>query len=519
MKKYFTKTISPVFILLLLLLALLAGVYLVKTQQQDIRKRAAPLTSIPTPTPTINCRFGATLSIKDPRGNLITNISGFSHLWQIFNYGKLVGSGSDSIPPDKGFIKTDTPSLNPKYRNGSSDVTISLPANFEISGRWCTSVSGNCPDTSGTGNTLSGFSLDCGAAYDYGWFIRVPPQFVSILAPEIRSTVKGDKAVFQATTPINPAIKRVWLKHVSDPFLQTDDPPSGWIARANGAPEVVGDKYLWTGDCDQPTASCTSPNGHAWDTTGYPDGLHTLQAVALTNELGTIVESGKIPIAVQNIPPTPTPTSMPTPTPLFVIKNGDFENGFTDWSHGGDLPQSVIDRLSNGEAPYQGNYSALLGDPETQCIPQTRIHANMFQDFPVPNISEPVSLSFAYRIFTHDVINLSYLIVYLHDVTIDKSWVIVQDGLPGSVFGGWCSNDLGWRTFRYDLSPFKGHSVRLSFYNHNFWPGSEWYNSHGIWTYIDDVKLEIGQPITSPTQVPSLTQTPPTQAPEPTREP
>ena len=44
---------------------------------------------------------------------------------------------------------------------------------------------------------------------------------------------------------------------------------------------------------------------------------------------------------------------------------------------------------------------------------------------------------------------------------------------------------MGWRTASYDLSSFKGQTVRVVFENRNLHSGY----SLGIWTYVDDVRL------------------------------
>jgi len=184
------------------------------------------------------------------------------------------------------------------------------------------------------------------------------------------------------------------------------------------------------------------------------------------------------------VPPTPppTPTYTPTPIPTIGIRNGDFETGdFTCWVHGGSYPQSVVERFHNGEWPYQGRYCASLGTPQS-CALHPEASAWMSQDFYVPDVQGTVTISFTYRIFTNEAIEWNYFYVELQTTSGALLRRILEDGNDCDLK---CSNDLGWKTFPpYDLSVFKGMTIRLYFENCNR------YNTGlGIWTYVDDIKL------------------------------
>jgi hypothetical protein len=196
--------------------------------------------------------------------------------------------------------------------------------------------------------------------------------------------------------------------------------------------------------------------------------------------------------------PTPTPTSTVTPA---GIQNGDLETGdFTCWAHGGSYPQSVVPQLSNGEPPYQGNYCASLGMP-VPCISQTAALAWMYQEFIVPNVHGTVTISFAYRIFTNDIYDWASFHVELRAPDDALLTTILRDGYRSQT--AVCGNDLGWKTFSYNLEAFKGQTVRIYFESKNEWDGG-W----SIWTYVDDVKLQ-----TTPTVTPTRTVTTPTVTP------
>ena len=150
-----------------------------------------------------------------------------------------------------------------------------------------------------------------------------------------------------------------------------------------------------------------------------------------------------------------------------------------EWTYGGNLP---ITRTANAT---HGTYYLRLG----AAVPQTNqgegqawAHQTFYVDL---GWSRPV-LSFAYRMVVNDIRDYSDFFVDIQDgVGLNHLATVVRDGYQT------CANtappagtDLGWRTLRYDLSAYKGQSIRLVFANRNLWP-----NSWGIWTYVDDVPV------------------------------
>jgi hypothetical protein len=111
----------------------------------------------------------------------------------------------------------------------------------------------------------------------------------------------------------------------------------------------------------------------------------------------------------------------------------------------------------------------------------------MYQEFIVPNVPGTVSITFAYRIFTNDIIGWASFHTELRAPNDAILVYLLHDGYNPPDNVAKCSNDLRWKTFSYNLDGFKGQTVRIYFASRNEWDGG-W----GIWTYVDDVKLETG---------------------------
>ncbi|MCP4542053.1 MAG: fibronectin type III domain-containing protein [Chloroflexi bacterium] len=173
-----------------------------------------------------------------------------------------------------------------------------------------------------------------------------------------------------------------------------------------------------------------------------------------------------------------------------IIENGDFESGdFTSWQHGGELDQSVA-----SDQPYGGTYSALLGNPSylNGAVPEGS--AWITQTIKVPSNGTPV-LSFWYRIFSYDVItstNHGCCYDYLDVVLEDTSGEMLENLLRDGYTGPWESNilrDLGWRNFTFDLSAYRGQTIRIRFANFNT-GGPTNDPTYNTYTYLDDIAIE-----------------------------
>jgi hypothetical protein len=178
-----------------------------------------------------------------------------------------------------------------------------------------------------------------------------------------------------------------------------------------------------------------------------------------------------------------------------VVNNGGFETGdLTNWQHGGELDQSV-----SSDRPHGGMYSAVLGSPlyENDSVPEGS--AWVYQTIKVPDSGTP-TLSFWYRIFSCDVMwsehrqsYYDYLDVVLEDTSGNRLESLLRDGFTGE----WQPNtlqDLGWRQRIFDLSAYKGQTIRIRFANFNT-SGAPKDPDPGLntYTYLDDIAVEGGR--------------------------
>jgi hypothetical protein len=349
------------------------------------------------------------------------------------------------------------------------------------------------------------------------------------------------------------------------------DDRNGNGTRDAGEPYLAGALLTIINDSNIPVAHYTTDGIHEpHDFTGLPAGDYLvweqnppgyptsttpdIWGVRVLADSYTLVEFGDkvLPTAtptVTSTKPTPTPTATPTRTrtptlaptrtptatlpvptstptllwrlylpvilksycpPIAEIQNGGMETGdFTCWAHGGGYAQSVGPWLSNGQRPYEGRYCASLGAPAA-CISQTAASAWMYQEFIVPNVPGTVTISFAYRIITNDIYDWASFHAELRAPNGTLLARILRDGYKG--VSSPCGNDLGWKTFSYNLEGYKGQTVRLYLESKNEWDGGL-----GIWTYLDDVKLQMSP---TPTATPSYTPMPtPTSTSTPTSTP
>lgn len=150
------------------------------------------------------------------------------------------------------------------------------------------------------------------------------------------------------------------------------------------------------------------------------------------------------------------------------------------WTYGGPLG------LSLSENAPQGLNSLLLGEPVEQ-ISQGIGEAWTYQIVYVRPEWVVPELTFKYNVVTNDIIEHSDFLVEIQDgVGLNHLATVVRDGYVTEAKSGLPdpATDLGWKTVTYDLSAFRGKTIRVVFSNRNLWPESQ-----GIWTYLDDVKL------------------------------
>jgi uncharacterized protein YegL len=166
------------------------------------------------------------------------------------------------------------------------------------------------------------------------------------------------------------------------------------------------------------------------------------------------------------------------------IINGDFENGWIGWHHGGELTQTIT-----STNPHRGNFSALLGDPAYICqggVPTGS--AWITQTFYVQSTDNP-RLVFWYNIVTQDINPYLNDEFDSFDVRIgveSESSLEFRDARKEGVYG--CApqeeEDFGWKPGEIDLSAYRGQKVTVRFENWN--RADRWYNT---WTFVDDVQF------------------------------
>lgn len=166
-------------------------------------------------------------------------------------------------------------------------------------------------------------------------------------------------------------------------------------------------------------------------------------------------------------------------SPGFV--NGGFENGWSGWTHGGELAQSIT------STSQSGNFAALLGDPAYPCGGGVPVgSAWVEQTIVIPDSISP-TLSFWYRIVSQDINpgpteEFDSFDIVVSDTITSTFRYAMTGGLYGCAPQNQFDNDLGWQYATIDLSSFSGQQVTIRFANWN--RPDMWYNS---WTFLDDV--------------------------------
>jgi len=165
----------------------------------------------------------------------------------------------------------------------------------------------------------------------------------------------------------------------------------------------------------------------------------------------------------------PSPTLTPKPPELC---NGDFEDNFECWQHGGALDQSVE---CDGDRCF-----AVLGNPSYECEGGVPVgEAWMKQSFKVPDTISP-TLSLRYRVFSYDLYNSDSFQVSINGKSVlqfgNEEW-----DESSCAREAW---DSGWQTTDFDLGAHSGERVELSLQNVNSVDGG-W----NTWSYVDDVEI------------------------------
>ena len=116
-------------------------------------------------------------------------------------------------------------------------------------------------------------------------------------------------------------------------------------------------------------------------------------------------------------------------------------------------------RLGRWDQVYTGGIS---GPP----LPGTEPSGNdwIYQDVQIPSTGNP-RLNFSYNVQTYDTAIWDWFDMYIKDPNTgaNLATVVSHDGKPGSDYGSYWNG--GWKDISFDLTPWKGQTIRLWFGN------------------------------------------------------
>jgi len=152
-----------------------------------------------------------------------------------------------------------------------------------------------------------------------------------------------------------------------------------------------------------------------------------------------------------------------------LIKNGGFETGsFVNWKTAG----AVLPTISSTEV-HSGSYSALLGQTST---PEVNGNSSIYQAITIPSTAQKVTLTFWYWPGTNDTINYAY----------QEALIQSNSGLTLASVLKVASNTQTWTQVTYDLTKYKGKTIRVYFAVHG-----NGYSPDYIYMYLDDVSVTV----------------------------
>jgi hypothetical protein len=236
---------------------------------------------------------------------------------------------------------------------------------------------------------------------------------------------------------------------------------------------------------DDPTMSVAIDVPQGWaTTTPVSENIPSVTGI-YTIDFGICIKIYRVylPAVTRNYPPI-YPIYLPVVTRNYSppdIINGGFENGWTGWTHGGELPQTIT-----SANPHSGNFSALLGYPGYKCENGVPVGSAWIQQtFLVPHTTAP-RLSFWYNIWTQDKNPYRTYDFDVFEVKINNTVVLMDARITGT-YG--CNlplaqQDLGWRVKEVGLDQYRDQRITIRFRNLSYPDG--WFNT---WTYVDDVRF------------------------------
>lgn len=358
-----------------------------------------------------------------------------------------------------------------------------------------------------------GVETDC-SQWPNGWCVKVPGGVTTITIPIDNSLLVSDPVVicFTATVNLDPNYKGpinlpgsgiCYQDSEGQTICEEFDNPVVTVGGRKIAGHVFydvnADGQRDTGEIGAPDVTIRTSTGVT--TTTDVSGSYVLR----TSSEPTISVAIEVPLGYAATTPTSEDISPVSGTytvdfgiayhsisttiylpvvarnhPLPAIINGDFEDGWTGWTHGGELPQTIT-----STNPYSGGFSALLGYPSYKCENGVPVgSAWIEQAFLVPYTNNP-RLVFWYNIFTQD--KNPYLTDEFDsfDVRINGARLFREARRAGA-YGCDASiqPNLGWKIGEVDLGNYRGQRVAIRFENRS-WPDG-WFNT---WTFVDHVRF------------------------------
>ena len=178
-----------------------------------------------------------------------------------------------------------------------------------------------------------------------------------------------------------------------------------------------------------------------------------------------------------------------------LVINGNMEADppLTGWANSLARGQILGTTRQPGSVPGRGGSHVMrLGQP-VAVAPQGQKVAWASQVVYVdPSLTWPV-LSFNYNIRTNTTVDWSDFYVAIQDATgVHPLTEVLRDGYRGASNPA-PGTSLGWRNGGYNLSAFRGQTIRIVFMNRNLHQ-----TSLGIWTELDNVRIFDAQTVFNP---------------------
>jgi hypothetical protein len=177
--------------------------------------------------------------------------------------------------------------------------------------------------------------------------------------------------------------------------------------------------------------------------------------VTITGTSGSLTQTATISLTVS------APSSQ-------LIQNGGFETGnFTNWTLGGVALPTIATVQK-----HAGTYSALVGASSGS---EPNGDDNMYQTITIPSTATKVTLTFWYWPSTTDTITYDW----------QEAQVQNSSGALLAQILKVCSNTQAWTQVTYDLTSYKGQTIRIYFNDHQDGYGDLTY------MYVDDVSVTV----------------------------